>query len=143
MGLIFDSITGHGLIELPVISSPFGKLTFCESNRHIPFEIARSYLVYDVPDSSERGGHAHRYQMSVIFAMHGRFRVTVNDGRKATSYWLDSPHQGLYMGKMLWRDINSYSGSAVCGGLSSGHYDEGDYIRDWDSFVAEVRTRNA
>jgi len=137
-GKMFDSKKRHGLLEFPTVSNPLGNLTYCESDQHIPFQIARTYFVYDIPDGSQRGGHAHRDQESVIFSMHGRFRVTVHDGIESCSYMLDNPQQGLYMGRMIWREIDAYSSEAVSCILSSGYYEEADYIRDWAMFLSQA-----
>jgi hypothetical protein len=116
-------------------------LTFIEGGRHIPFSIARVYYLYNVPVDAERGGHAHRLLQQVIFALSGSFCVTVDDGSEKASFWLRNPRQGLCLGKMLWREMDSFSQGAVCMVLASRPYEEADYIRDYTEFL-RVRREN-
>lgn len=127
------------LIDLPLIHDPRGDLTFIEGNRHVPFSIARVYYLYNVPVDAERGGHAHRLLEQVIFALSGSFRVTVDDGSQRASYWLRNPRQGLYLGQMIWREMDAFSQGAVCMVLASRPYEESDYFRDYAEFLQAVR----
>lgn len=135
------SLVGLGscqLIDLPVIADPRGDLTFLEGSRHIPFDIARVYYLYNVPTNSARGGHAHRALKQVVFALSGSFRVTVDDGNDRTEYWLRSPQQGLLIERLIWREMDAFSQGAVCMVVASEPYDELDYIRDYGDFLKEV-----
>ena len=124
----------YNLIELPVINDPRGNLTFVEGKRHVPFDIARVYYLYNVPVDSERGGHAHKELEQVVFALSGSFRITVDDGKNKQEFWLRDPRRGLYISRMIWREMDAFSQGAVCMVLASMPYDEGDYIRDYGSF---------
>ena len=124
-------------IDLPQIHDPRGDLTFVEGGNHIPFNIARVYYLYNVPVDSERGGHAHRELEQVVFALSGSFRMKVNDGYEQRDYWLRDPRKGLYISRLVWREMDSFSQGAVCMVLTSHRYDEGDYIRDFDEFVRQ------
>lgn len=126
------------LIELPVVSDPRGDLTFVEGERHVPFPIRRVYYLYNVPVDGERGGHAHKDLEQVIFALSGSFRVTVDDGREKGEYWLRDPRKGLYLKQLVWREMDSFSQGAVCMVLASLPYDEADYYRDYDQFLAAL-----
>jgi uncharacterized RmlC-like cupin family protein len=118
-------------------------LTFIEGGRHIPFEIARVYYLYNVPVDAERGGHAHRELQQVIFALSGSFRITVDDGRTREAHWLRDPRRGLYVSQLIWREMDSFSQGAVGMVLASHRYDESDYYRSYDDFLnaAESRSR--
>jgi len=122
-------------IHLPQIHDPRGDLTFIEGGIHIPFGIARVYYLYNVPVDSERGGHAHNELQQVIFALSGSFRITVDNGRKRTEYWLRDPRKGLYISRMIWREMDSFSQGAVCMVLASQPYNEKDYIREYKEFL--------
>ena len=122
------------LIDLPVVSDPRGDLTFIEGQNHVPFDIARVYYLYNVPVDSERGGHAHKELQQVVFALSGSFRVKVDDGEKQENFWLRDPRQGLFISRMVWREMDRFSQGAVCMVLASHPYDEADYIRDHDMF---------
>jgi dTDP-4-dehydrorhamnose 3,5-epimerase-like enzyme len=126
------------VVSLPQIHDPRGDLTFIEGGRHVPFEIRRVYYLYNVPVDAVRGGHAHRDLEQVIFALSGSFRVKVDDGKTQQEYWLRDPRKGLYISRMIWREMDSFSQGAVCMVLASRHYDESDYIRDYQSFLLSL-----
>ena len=125
-------------IELPQIHDPRGDLTFLEGGNHIPFQIARVYYLYNVPVGSERGGHAHRELEQIVFALSGSFRMKIDDGTTRSEYWLRDPRKGLYISKMVWREMDAFSQGAVCMVLASHRYDEGDYLREYGDFVAAL-----
>ena len=124
---------------MPIITDPRGDLTFIEGGNHVPFEIKRVYYIYNVPVDSVRGGHAHRDLEQVVFALSGSFRMTVDDGRKRQEYYLRNPRKGIYMSRLVWREMDRFSQGAVCMVLASHAFDETDYLRDYDEFLAVVR----
>jgi hypothetical protein len=124
------------VFDLPVIHAPEGNLTFVEGSRHVPFDIARIYYLYDVPGGATRGGHAHRSLEQVMIAMSGSFEVLLDDGAERKGVTLSRSHQGLYIGPMIWRELVDFSSGSVCMVLASARYDEGDYYRDYDEFQA-------
>jgi hypothetical protein len=126
------------LIELPVITDLRGDLTYVEGGRHLPFEIRRVYYLYNVPVDSQRGGHAHRDLQQVIFALSGSFRITVDDGRSRSEYLLRDPRRGLYINRLIWREMDFFSQGAVCMVLASLPYDEADYYRNYNDFLQAV-----
>ena len=132
-------VAGCRRVELPVHSDPRGDLTFVEGGRHLPFDIARVYYLYNVPVDSVRGGHAHRELEQVIFALSGSFRVTVDDGTNRAEVWLNNPRQGLHINRLVWRELDRFSQGSVCMVLASMRYDEADYYRDYDEFMAAAR----
>jgi hypothetical protein len=127
-------------IQLPQIHDPRGDLTFVEGGNHIPFQIARVYYLYNVPVDSERGGHAHRDLEQVVFALSGSFRMTFDDGTTKSECWLRDPRKGVYISKMVWREMDAFSQGTVCMVLASHRYDEGDYFRRYDDFIRAVRS---
>lgn len=128
------------LINLPVISDPRGNLSFIESQTHIPFDIARVYYLYDVPSGSVRAGHAHKALHQLLIAVSGSFDVRLHDGVSEERVTLNRPHIGLHIGPMQWREIDNFSSGSVCLVLASTPYDEADYIRDFDAFLASARS---
>lgn len=130
------------VIDLPVVSDPRGDLTFIEGERHVPFAIRRVYYLYNVPVDSERGGHAHRDLEQVIFALSGSFRIKIDDGIMKSEYWLRDPRKGLYINKLIWREMDSFSQGAVCMVLASLPYDERDYYRDYEDFASAAKGGN-
>jgi hypothetical protein len=127
------------LVELPVVENPQGHLTFIEEDRHVPFSIARVYYLYDVPEGAARGGHAHRELEQLIVPIGGNFDVIVDDGAERRDFHLDNPHVGLYLPRLIWRELENFSAGSFCLVLASAWYDEADYYRDYDEFRAAVR----
>src|SRR5665213_2191416 len=132
------SIEKCKLIDLPKISEPRGNLTFIEGGRHVPFDIKRVYYLYDVPGGAERGGHAHRDLQQLIVAVSGSFAVTLDDGQSRRTVSLDRSYYGLYLPSLIWREITGFCTGAVCLVFASLAYDERDYIRDYQDFLATV-----
>ena len=123
------------IIELPQILDARGNLSFVQNYTHIPFEIKRTYWLYDVPGGESRGAHAHKDLSQLIVAASGSFRVTLDDGKCKRSYFLNRPYQGLYVKPGMWRDLEDFSSGAVCMVLASEVYQTEDYIRDYDEFI--------
>ena len=126
------------LVDLPVVTDPRGDLTFIEGENHIPFPIRRVYYLYNVPVDAERGGHAHYDLEQVVFALSGSLRIKIDNGSTKTEYWLNNPQKGLYINKLIWREMDSFSQGAVCMVLASRPYDESDYLREYDDFISTI-----
>lgn len=112
-----------------------GNLTVVENNKTVPFEVKRTYYLYDVPGGESRGGHAHKALSQLIIAASGSFTVTLNDGKVKRTFVLNRPYQGLYVVPGIWRTLDDFSSGAVCMVLASEGYDECDYIRNYDEFI--------
>ena len=130
------SVEDVRIIELPKFLDARGNLSFAEQNNHIPFEIKRTYWIYDVPAGESRGGHAHKALMQMLVPMSGSFKVVLNNGKEEKEVLLNHPWQCLMIVPGIWRTIEDFSSGAVCMCLASDHYDELDYIRDYDQFKA-------
>ncbi|MDH5184423.1 MAG: FdtA/QdtA family cupin domain-containing protein [Gammaproteobacteria bacterium] len=126
------------IIELPKVTDSRGKLTFIESNNHIPFDIKRIYYLYDIPDSETRGSHAHKELQQIIIAASGSFDIVLDDGKEEYKYTLNRSYYGLYVPKMMWRTISNFSTGSVCLVLASMNYDPNDYYRVYDDFIADI-----
>ena len=130
--------TGPGrafTFKLPIIPDARGNLTFVEGRRHLPFSIERVYYLYDVPSGAVRGGHAHRALEQVLIALSGSFDVLVDNGQTRERYSLNRSHIGLYIGPLVWREIDNFSSNAVCLVLASMWFDESDYFRTYEGFL--------
>jgi hypothetical protein len=123
------------LIELPKITDPCGNLTFIEEHIHVPFDIKRVYYLYDVPGGSERGEHAHKKLHQFIISIAGSFDVSLDDGKQKSIFHMNRSYYGLYVCPMIWRSLTNFSTGAVCLVLASEHYDELDYLRNYDQFI--------
>lgn len=115
-------------------NSSLGYITVAESLKNMPFEIKRVYWTYYTPQDVTRGGHAHRKLEQLIFAVSGRIEFnTINLEGMEETFILDSPSKGLYLPRLIWRDIK-FSHSAVLLCLASELYDESDYFRNYHDF---------
>lgn len=125
-------------IDLPKILDKRGNLSFIEAERHIPFEIRRTYWIYDVPGGEVRGGHAYRENEEFIVALSGSFDVVLHDGVQEHRFHLNRSYEGVYIPKMIWRSMENFSTNSLALVLSSTDYMESDYIRDFEQFLKEV-----
>ena len=133
------SVIDCRILELPIIHDPRGSLTPIESSRHVPFDIRRVYYLYDIPGGASRAGHSHKMLQQVLIAVSGSFDVHLDDGREKRTFRMDRPYLGLYVPRMIWREIDNFSSNAVCISLASDLYDESDYYRNYDDFLAATK----
>ena len=123
------------IIELPKFADPRGNLSFVEQLNHIPFEIKRTYWIYDVPGGENRGGHAFRQNDEFIIALSGAFDVTVDDGVSRKTFSLNRSYYGLYVPAGLWREMENFSTNSLALEFGSIHYTEADYVRDYQEYL--------
>lgn len=124
------------VVELPKFADPRGNLSFVEQLNHIPFEIKRTYWLYDVPGGESRGGHAYKENQEFIVALSGSFDVIIDDGKEKMVFTLNRSYYGLYVPKGLWREMDNFSTNSLAMILSSTGYDASDYVRDYDEFLS-------
>ena len=122
------------IIELPRFTDPRGNLSFLENGNQIPFKIARSYWIYDVPGGETRGGHAFKENEEFIIALSGAFDVVLDNGIEKKRLQLNRSYYGLYVPKGWWREMENFSTNSVAFILSSIPYDEDYYIRDYEEY---------
>lgn len=122
------------IINLPKFLDPRGNLSFFENSNQIPFDIKRTYWIYDVPGGEIRGSHAFKKSHEFIVALSGSFDIVLNDGEKEMKYSLNRSYYGLYVPNLLWRSIENFSTNSLALIVSSLSYDAIDYIRDFDEF---------
>ena len=123
------------VIELPKFTDPRGNLSFVEQLNHIPFEIKRTYWIYDVPGGENRGGHAFKQNEEFIVALSGAFDVIVDDGELKKKFTLNRSYYGLFVPTGLWREMENFSTNSLALEFGSTHYDANDYIRDYEEFL--------
>lgn len=122
------------VISLPKHGDPRGNLSFAENFKLIPFKIERTYWIYDVPGGEARGGHAYKENQEFVIALSGSFDVILDDGIEKKRFSLNRSYFGLYIPKGIWREMDNFSTNSVALILSSTHYDEKDYIRNYEEF---------
>jgi len=125
--------------RLPLVDDLRGMLSFAEVQRHVPFQVRRYFLVFQVPSEQVRGEHAHRAQHQFLVCIQGRCSVVADDGLRRQEFLLDAPNLALYVPPMTWAVEYKYSRDAILLVLSSGEYDPADYIRDYEDFLALKR----
>lgn len=124
------------IIELPKFLDARGNLSFAENFKQIPFEIKRTYWLYDVPGGVGRGGHAEINNDELIISLSGSFEIMVDDGKEQKTFTLNRSYYGLYIPKGLWREIKEFSTNALALEFGSIPYDVNDYIRNYNAFLA-------
>ena len=132
MAMTIDDVK---IIELPKFADPRGNLSFVEQLNHIPFEIKRTYWIYDVPGGENRGGHAFRQNEEFIIALSGAFDVTVDDGVSRKTFLLNRSYYGLYVPAGLWREMENFSTNSLALEFGSIHYSAEDYVRDYQEYL--------
>ena len=140
MGIKIDNVDfKYRVLEVKSVVSDnnkLGNLSFLEQKRDIPFHIRRVYWITETEASLHRGFHAHKQNCQLIFCPYGKIDMILDDGKEKTTISLDKPEKGLLLMPGMWREmIWRESGSVLCV-LASEYYDENDYIRNYDEFLA-------
>lgn len=126
------------LIEFPSLGDGRGSMVALESGRSVPFEIKRVYYIFGTKAGVARGFHAHKALKQVAVCVSGSCRMLLDDGVRKENVLLDSPLQGLLIGDLVWREMHDFSSDCVLLVMASEHYDEADYIRNYDEFIRTV-----
>ena len=128
------------LIEFPVLGDKRGSLIALEAMKNIPFDIKRVYYIFGADQNTPRGLHAHKELQQVAICVAGRCRMILDDGYTKEEVWLDSPEKAVSIGN-LWHEMHDFSHDCVLLVLASNHYDESDYIRDYEEFSKRVKVQ--
>ena len=123
------------IIKIKTIKSLNGDISIIDRKNNLPFEIKRIFYVHNIPQDSERGGHAHKTLEQFIWAINGILEVkAISQNMKKFNYLLKSPYEGLYLPPMIWSNQFSRSKNSIYCVAASDYYAEKDYIRDWEKF---------
>jgi hypothetical protein len=138
-----DDLTNCATLVLQHIDDgPDGSLTVAQRGGAVPFELARVYYITRLTTPGAiRGKHAHKTLEQAIFCVNGSFRLDLDDGERRTSLVLDTPNVGVYMGPLLWHEMREFSPDCVLLVLASDIYNESDYLRGYDDFLAYAAAR--
>lgn len=126
------------ILELPKISNRSGNITPIEPNVDVPFDVKRVFYLYDIPGGENRGAHAHKECHQFLVAASGSFDVVVDDGKNKRTFKLDRPYVGLHIPPGIWAAEQSFCSGAICLVLTSHKYDESDYLRNYDEYLANI-----
>ena len=127
------------IIEFRDLGDERGKLVVIEGNKTIPFEIKRVFYIYGSDPDVVRGQHANRDSEFVLINVAGTSKVRITDGNEEFIASLDRPTIGVYIPKMVWKDMYDFSSDSVLLVLASTHYDGKEYIRDYEEYLREVK----
>jgi len=127
------------LMPLPRVPRRQGSITAVQAMEHVPFDIARVYYLYDIPGGEARGGHGHRELEQMMVAVMGSFDVVFDDGERRKTMTLNRAYYGIYIPRLIWRELTNFSSGAVCLVLASQPYDESDYFRSYEEFLTVRR----
>ena len=125
-------------IKFPVFDDERGSLVALEGNEDVPFDVKRVYYIFKAKEGVARGFHAHKILKQVAVCVAGKCRMSLDNGYEKQDVWLDSPIKGVVIDKMVWHEMYDFSSDCVMLVFASEHYDETDYIRDYDSFMKAV-----
>ncbi len=125
-------------IELPNLGDHRGSLVVAEANRNIPFSIQRLYYIFGAQPDVPRGFHAHKELQQIAFCIQGSCKILMNNGKEKQEVLIGQPNKGLFIPPMVWHEMHDFSEDCILLVLASDHYDESDYIRNYDQFLEEA-----
>ncbi len=129
------------MLEFPQKGDDRGQLVIAEGGTDIPFEIKRVFYIYGTQKDVVRGQHANRKTEFVLVNVAGTSKVRIQDGEgNEILFCLNRPHTGIYLPTMVWKDMYDFSADSVLLVLASEHYDPEEYIRNYESFVEEIKS---
>lgn len=124
-----------------VLGDERGALIALQGNQQIPFSFQRVFYIYNVNDDGKRGCHANRKSEFVLICLHGKCRVKIRcDKEREEIVVLDSPNKGLWLDKMVWKEMYDFSRDAVLMVISNELYDPEEYVNDFEQYISEVST---
>lgn len=128
------------IIQLRDLSDKRGALSVVESEVDVPFKIERVYYLFNTDIGIERGFHAHKELVQMAVCVKGSCNILLDDGVCKEEVNMNSPLKGLIIDKMVWHKMSRFSSDCVLVVFASNHYNESDYIRDYDTFLRMVES---
>lgn len=126
------------MLQFADLGDERGKLVVVEGGTAIPFDIQRVFYIYESDATVVRGQHANRESEFVLINVAGQSKVRITDGNEEIIVELNKPMTGVYIPKMIWKDMYDFSPDSVLLVLASTHYDGSEYIRDYDEYLKEI-----
>lgn len=130
------------IIEFTDLGDERGKLVVVEGGQTIPFDIKRVFYIYGSDSTVIRGRHANKESEFVLVNIAGKSKVRITDTFEEVKISLDRPMIGVFIPKMIWKDMYDFSKDSVLLVLASTHYDETEYIRDYDEYKEMMKLEN-
>lgn len=118
-----------------------GSLIALEVGRDIPFEVKRSFYIFDTKPGIERGRHAHRTISELVVCLTGSCTFELFDGKEHLHVELSYPQKGLYIGPLTWIRMTNFSYGCVLLVFADDHYDPQEYIQDYSEYLTLVQAR--
>lgn len=128
----------YKLLKFQTLGDDRGSLISLEENYNAPFNIQRVYYIFDTKEGVRRGYHAHIDLKQIAICVKGSCKFVLDDGKIREEVLLNTPNQGLLIEGLIWREMYDFSQDCVLVVLASEHYDENDYIRDYQQFMDKV-----
>lgn len=125
-------------VNFPPLGDDRGSLVALEAKKIVPFDIKRVYYIFDTQQGVSRGFHAHKKLKQVAVCVTGKCKMILDNGKERAETWLESPTKGVTIDPLIWHEMHEFSDNCVLLVLASEHYDEADYIRDYNNFIEEV-----
>ena len=132
-------MSNYKLLDFKTLGDERGSLIAIEQGYNAPFEIKRVYYIFDTKEGVERGFHAHINLKQIVIAVKGSCTFVLDNGKERKEMKLNNPNRGLFIEGLIWREMKDFTEDCVLIVLTSEHYDESDYIRDYDKFLEEVK----
>ena len=128
-------MTAFSRINFSPLGDARGSIVALEGDSTIPFPIKRVYYIFGTSTGVARGFHAHKNLKQVAVCVSGKCRLILDNGNVSEEIWMDSPTKGVLIKEMVWREMHDFSDDCVLLVLASEHYDEADYIRNYQEFL--------
>ena len=125
------------ILQFADLGDERGKLVVIEGARNIPFQIKRVFYIYGSDDTVVRGQHANRESEFVLINVAGESKVRITDGKEEFIVELNRPMMGVYIPRMIWKDMYDFSADYVLLVLASTYYDDSEYIRNFEDYLTE------
>lgn len=129
------------IVQFDDLGDERGKLVVIEGGQAIPFDIKRVFYIYDSDETVVRGQHANRESEFVLINVSGKSKVRITDGTEEIIVELERPMTGVYIPKMIWKDMYDFSEDSILLVLASTHYDGSEYIRDYEEYLKEIKNK--
>lgn len=131
------------MVQLQNYSDDRGFLVALEDQKDVPFSIRRIYYIFGTSESVQRGFHAHINLTQLAIVIRGTCKFVLDDGVERREVLLNNPAEGMLIESMIWREMHDFSDDCVLMVLADSHYDEADYIRDYDEFIEKISARDS